>query len=74
MDKKYFLNPSTNIFSTPLPDETLYPNHISATDDRSELFLQWFNFVRQKPWKECTICDFGCNAVRVFLLDKQEQK
>ena len=61
MSDRYLLGASTNIFSTPLPDGTVYPNHSKSTDTRAIDFLQYFNLIRQKPWKECTFVDFGCN-------------
>lgn len=61
MPNKYFLGPSTNIFSTQLPDGTVFPNHLEAVDARPIEFIEWFDLIRDKPWEGCRFADFGCN-------------
>lgn len=68
MNTKYQLGPSTNIFGTPLPDGTVFPNHIEAVDDRPYEFLEWFDLRRDKPWAECRFLDLGCSEGHTTLL------
>ncbi|MEO1174723.1 MAG: methyltransferase domain-containing protein, partial [Myxococcota bacterium] len=67
--KLYSLGPSTNIFSTPLPDGSIYPDHLYEHDPRPADFLRNFDRVRTKPWDECVFLDLGCNeGSSTFLL------
>jgi len=61
VSNKYFLGPSTNIFSTPLPDGTVYPSHLEERDERPIEFIEWFDLIREKPWEACRFSDLGCN-------------
>ncbi len=68
-DERYRLGGSSNIFSTPLPDGTWFPEHIEREDDRALVFLQHFDRVRTKDWSKCTFLDLGCNeGTSSFLL------
>jgi trans-aconitate methyltransferase len=66
---KYALGLSSSIHSTPLPDGTLFPEHLPYEDPRPMAFLKQFDRVRTKPWDQCTILDLGCNeGTSSFLL------
>ena len=60
-DERYSLGPSTNVFSTALPDGTGFPEHLLGNDGRPLPFLKQFDRVRDKPWSDCRIIDLGCN-------------
>jgi SAM-dependent methyltransferase len=59
-DARYELGPSSNIFSAVLPEGVYYPDIVSLEDERPPEFVAYYNSVRSKPWRECTILDLGC--------------
>lgn len=61
IDRLYDLGVANNKIATPLPDGSYYPAHLSAPDDRPLEFIEQFNRVRDKPWKDCTFLDLGCS-------------
>ncbi len=67
-NEPYDMGPSTNIFSTPLLDGTLFPEHLNEEDTRPYMFLSQFDRIRKKPWSECTFLDLGCNEGSSTLL------